>query len=175
MVIDEREKLIQEILDQDRARMQEMQGDILPDWLNMDLTIPQLKIAMLLYSRPHGMRMSELASMLQKNISTATGVVDKLVEHGLVKREDDPDDRRAVIVTITEEGNRVFESIHQNKRDDTYAVLNRLELEQLKIVAQGMEIIFSAFESYLKEKKASKTNASSHEPTNKITATLPQR
>jgi len=172
MVIDEREKLIQEILDQDRARMQEMQGDILPDWLNMDLTIPQLKIAMILYTRPHGMRMSELASVLQKNISTATGVVDKLVEHRLVKREDDPDDRRAVIVTITEEGNRVFESIHQNKRDDTYAVLNRLELEQLKIVAQGMEIIFSAFESYLKEKRAS-----NHEPTNinKITATLPPR
>lgn len=53
----------------------------------------------------HGpMRMSELAEQLNIARRSATTVVDTLVDKGLLVRSDDPDDRRSVLVSITEAG-----------------------------------------------------------------------
>jgi len=145
MASDEREKIIQYILEQDKARFDAARGDLMPDWLNMDLTLPQLKITMLLYWR-NRMRMSDLAEILQKKISTATGVVDRLVEHGLVQREEDPEDRRVVIVSITQEGRELCESLWQRSLNHRRAILDRLDEAELKIVAQAMVIFFKAMQ-----------------------------
>lgn len=48
--------------------------------------------------------MGELAEMLDVSPRTVTGLVDNLERDGLVKRVDDPGDRRAVYAEITQEG-----------------------------------------------------------------------
>ncbi len=146
MASDEREKIIQYILERDKARFEAARGDLMPDWLNMDLTLPQLKITMLLYWR-NRMRMSDLAEILQKKISTATGVVDRLVEHGLVQREEDPEDRRVVMVSLTQEGRELCESLWQRSLNHRRAMLDRLDEAELKIVAQAFDILFKAMQS----------------------------
>ena len=138
--MDEREQLIKEIFDRDKAMLHATQGDIIPDWLNVDLTMPQLKITLLLYWR-NRMRMGDLATILQKNISTATGIIDRLVEHKLVKREEDPEDRRVVVVSITAEGRQLCDALWQNNRDRFAKILSRLSTDELKIVAQAMNIL----------------------------------
>lgn len=157
----EKEQLIQAILDQNKATFEATQGNILPDWLNMDLTMPQLKIIFLLYWHKR-IRMSELAHLLTKNISTATGVVDRLVEHKLVKREEDPEDRRVVIVTITSEGNRLCESLYQMNRRQNYDVLNQMDEDELKIVAQATQLFCKAMQTSVKEQRA-KTAEGNHQ------------
>ncbi|HST99096.1 MAG TPA: MarR family transcriptional regulator, partial [Geodermatophilus sp.] len=54
-----------------------------------------------------GTRLSELAEALRIAPRSATEVADALQARGLVERTSDPTDRRAVVLTPTEEGRRV--------------------------------------------------------------------
>jgi DNA-binding MarR family transcriptional regulator len=60
----------------------------------------------------HGvMRLSELSEHLHIAARSATEVVDALQDRGLVERRGDPDDRRATLLALTEQGTRVGEAI----------------------------------------------------------------
>jgi len=52
-------------------------------------------------------RMSDLAECAQTSQASLTGIVDRLVEHGLVQRVRSEEDRRVVEVSLTEHGRRV--------------------------------------------------------------------
>jgi DNA-binding MarR family transcriptional regulator len=57
------------------------------------------------------MLMGELAEMLDVSPRTVTGLVDNLVRDGLVRRVDDPDDRRSVHAELTEQGRELVKSL----------------------------------------------------------------
>ena len=59
------------------------------EWLEIDLTTSQLKVLFLLYSAECA-SMGQLAASLAVTLSTVTGIVDRLVEHQMVVREEDP-------------------------------------------------------------------------------------
>ncbi len=54
------------------------------------------------------LRMGEVADALLFSSGAATKVFDRLVERGLVERGADPDDRRTVLVGLTDEGRALF-------------------------------------------------------------------
>ncbi|MGH9049151.1 MAG: MarR family winged helix-turn-helix transcriptional regulator [Acidimicrobiia bacterium] len=55
-----------------------------------------------------GMRLGELAQQLRVDCSTASRHVSRLVERGLARREPDPLDARAVVLTATAAGQRLI-------------------------------------------------------------------
>ena len=59
--------------------------------------------------------MSELTASLGIACSSATGVVDRLVERGLAERERAADDRRTVNVALTKRGRHLIDT-HTNDR-----------------------------------------------------------
>lgn len=60
----------------------------------------------------HGlMRLNELSDHLRIVPRSTTEVVDGLQERGLVERQPDPNDRRATLVALTDEGVSVGEAI----------------------------------------------------------------
>lgn len=56
---------------------------------------------------PGGIKIADLGRRAGLEPSTMTGVIDRMERDGLVRREDDPEDRRAQIVRLTDEGSRV--------------------------------------------------------------------
>ena len=56
--------------------------------------------------------MGELSKILKVPFSTATELVDGLVQNGIAHRLDDPEDRRVVMVVITEAGRQAIEMIN---------------------------------------------------------------
>lgn len=66
------------------------------------LPVQQAQLVCVLAARPRGM--GELSSMLGLEKSSLTGLVDRAARSGLVRREPDPLDRRAVLVALTAEG-----------------------------------------------------------------------
>lgn len=59
----------------------------------------------------HGvMRLSELSEHLHIAPRSATEVVDSLEQRGLVERRPDPNDRRATLVALTDQGKRVSQA-----------------------------------------------------------------
>ncbi|MEX2225361.1 MAG: MarR family transcriptional regulator [Dehalococcoidia bacterium] len=72
-------------------------------WSEDGLTIPQMRLLWALRDED-GLPVGALADHLAVNPSTITGHVDRLVRMGLVRREEDPADRRIVRNYLTEQG-----------------------------------------------------------------------
>jgi DNA-binding MarR family transcriptional regulator len=130
-----------------QQKLEELEGAIAPiipqDWLTTDLTMPQLKVMLILW-REGPARMSELASGLGVTLATATGVVDRLVEKRYIVREGLPGDRRVVICRLSEEGQDFMKALWMSGRMQIGRILGVMTPEQLKIVAQGTEVFIQA-------------------------------
>jgi DNA-binding MarR family transcriptional regulator len=68
------------------------------------------RILMLLSKNPDPLTMSELSSELNVPLSTATRIVDGLVQGGMVARVNDPNDRRVVRVGMSKNGRKLYET-----------------------------------------------------------------
>lgn len=79
------------------------------------ITLPQLWVLEHL-SRTENCPMNELARFLGITRPAATGLVDRLIAQGLVRRGEDPRDRRVVRVELTAKGHGVLANIWQQKR-----------------------------------------------------------
>ncbi len=113
------------------------------DWFTTDITMPQLKVLLMLWREGPG-RMSELASSLGVTLATATGVVDRLVEKGYVVREGLPGDRRVVLCRLSNEGQVFMRSLWLSGRIQIGRILGVMTPEQLRIVAEGTEVFIQA-------------------------------
>jgi DNA-binding MarR family transcriptional regulator len=74
------------------------------------LTVQQGQLLCVLMAQPYGM--GELGATLGLEKSSLTGLVDRAVRRELVRREPDPDDRRAVRVVLTTEGRELAEDFY---------------------------------------------------------------
>jgi len=81
-----------------------------------NLTVPQFAALRALQGCEHGCTMSELAKTARQISATMTGIVDRLVERGVIARQRDPADRRTLRVSLTAEGAELLETIRQQKR-----------------------------------------------------------
>lgn len=72
---------------------------------------PSLARALGVLARHGDVRLSSLAEHLRIAPRSATEVADDLQQAGLIERRPDPDDRRAVLVTLTASGARTAEAI----------------------------------------------------------------
>lgn len=74
------------------------------------VTLPRFDVMAALHRRADGLKMSELSRMLKVSNGNVTGIVARLVEDGLARREAEPGDRRATRVRLTPEGVAAFEA-----------------------------------------------------------------
>jgi DNA-binding MarR family transcriptional regulator len=83
----------------------------------------------------HGaMRLSELSDRLHIAARSTTEVVDGLQDRGLVERHPDPEDRRATLVALTDEGIRVGQAIRASRDAEAeayFSVLSEAERTDL--------------------------------------------
>ena len=80
------------------------------------ITLPQLWVLECLSRRKESSPMNLLAESLRISRPAATGLVDRLIAQGLVRREGDPKDRRVVRITITPKGQKTIDNIWEQKR-----------------------------------------------------------
>lgn len=74
------------------------------------LTPQQGQLLCVLMAQPYGM--GELSTMLGLAKSSLTGLVDRTERNGLVQREPDPQDTRAVRVALTAPGRKLAEEFY---------------------------------------------------------------
>lgn len=74
-----------------------------------NLTPPQYSILMELW-KSDGRQFKELASACCCSPSTITGIVDTMEKNELVSREKNPDDRRSLLVKLTDKGKNIKNS-----------------------------------------------------------------
>src|ERR1700752_317614 len=72
------------------------------------VTLPRFDLMAQLDRTPNGMTLGELSQRMMVSNGNVTGLVERLVSLNLVERRPAPNDRRAMIVTLTGEGRRTF-------------------------------------------------------------------
>ena len=90
-----------------------------------DITPAQFRALRVL--RRHGvMRLSELSERLKIAARSTTEVIDALQARDLVGRRPDPDDRRAILVDLTEHGMQVLQAIREARGAESERAFDRL-------------------------------------------------
>ena len=96
----------------------------------------RFQILLRLQHRPDGRStMGELAEMLDVSPRTITGLVDNLERGGLVKRVDDPADRRSVYAEVTDKGREQVKALWRDAMAGQQALtrgFTETELVQLR-------------------------------------------
>ena len=88
------------------------------------------RVATLLSENPEPLPMGEFSKSLDIPLSTATRVVDGLVDSGFAARIADPEDRRVVRVALTKEGLELFQGIYNYIREGVSVFLGRLTADE---------------------------------------------
>ncbi len=86
-----------------------------------DGTLPRFDVLAALQRRPDGMTMTELSRFLMVSNGNVTGIIDRLVQEGLVVRVPVENDRRATFVRLTPKGDKAFAEMaeaHEGWVDD---------------------------------------------------------
>lgn len=71
-------------------------------------TLPRFDVMAALSRAQEGLKMSALSAVLRVSNGNVTGIVDRLVEDGLVERVPVAGDRRAMVVRLTQQGRVEF-------------------------------------------------------------------
>lgn len=76
--------------------------------VEFDITLPQFDLLAQLDREPRGLRLGELSKRMMVTNGNITGVIDRLVEEGLVDREVSKEDRRVAVARLTTDGRAKF-------------------------------------------------------------------
>jgi DNA-binding MarR family transcriptional regulator len=117
-----------------------------PPWSGLNITLPQLRALGLLCNHEHGISGRELAGLLGVGPSAVTPLVDRLVDHGYVRREEDRLDRRITRLLLTEDGMALLQRMTAGRREQMADLLRHLDAEELAVVNQAFELLSLAAE-----------------------------
>jgi DNA-binding MarR family transcriptional regulator len=102
-----------------------------------DLTMKQFRTAMLLFIAGN-MRMNCIAQMLGVSMATANGIVNRLVEQDIVKREHDLEDRRVVVCRLSSHGREILSQTWQSFRENTKRILMAIPEGSINLVNETL-------------------------------------
>jgi DNA-binding MarR family transcriptional regulator len=106
--------------------------------ISTPLTMQQLKVLTMIAIDPEKATGHELAAQLKVSVATMSGLVDRLVEHGMVARGEDPTDRRVRPLSVTPEGSATIRGLLSSAGTMPTPVLRRLAIEDLRALVQGV-------------------------------------
>ncbi|MCM3662416.1 MarR family transcriptional regulator [Georgenia satyanarayanai] len=114
--------------------------------LGSTLTMQQLRLVALLAS--HGpLGGHDLARHLDVSMPTVSGIVDRLVERGMVERREDPTDRRVRLTALSPAG-QAFVAEHDAAGWRVgMEILQTLDPEDLRALARGLGAMWAAVEA----------------------------
>lgn len=105
-----------------------------------DLTVSQFGVLEALYHLGP-LNQKSLGEKLLKSGGNITLVIDNLEKCNFVKRQSDPDDRRAVIVHLTDKGNKFISSFfpkHLEQIMEEFEILSNKEKERLASICKKL-------------------------------------
>jgi DNA-binding MarR family transcriptional regulator len=111
--------------------------------LRRGLSMAQLNILYTL-TRCGEMPMSRLAEMLNVSLSSATGLIDRIEERGLIERTRVPEDRRIVMIRVTAAGEGLLGELDVLSDELLRSVLGRLTRAERAAVGSAFASIREA-------------------------------
>lgn len=122
-----------------------------PELTELSLTLAQLK-AIYLVASAGPTRITDLASLMGTAPSTTSGLVDRLVQLGLLDRFEDPTNRRQVLVRATPTALEQIQAMSELNRDRLRTLLNHLyAVEDIETIERAIRLMTAAASEMTRE------------------------
>nr|WP_286674112.1 MarR family transcriptional regulator [Clostridium sp. ZBS13] len=89
----------------------------------------------------NSINMTNLAKELMITKQQTTGIVNNLVNKGYINREVNPDNRKEILLSITESGNDTINTIKNHMTDKLYKYFNVLGYEDKRNIIESSKTI----------------------------------
>jgi MarR family transcriptional regulator, organic hydroperoxide resistance regulator len=150
-----REALEREVLEQYQALGRAFKATAEPGWMEIDLTIAQLR-TLLVLAEEGPLVIGQIARRLGIGLSTGGHLVDRLVQAGLAERAEDAGDRRRTMARLTPEGEDLYARL-LNRTQHLQSLIQRMREHELSALLQGLQAMRRAVEEEHEEQCAART------------------
>lgn len=103
-----------------------------------NFTVPQLTVLRELYHHPE-ITLTELSARVGLSKSTVSGIVDRLVSHGAVKKVKVSEDLRIVRISLTEEVSAVEEKLDAIRKNYLAELFKNIDGSDLEKILFGLK------------------------------------
>jgi MarR family transcriptional regulator, organic hydroperoxide resistance regulator len=148
----DKKKVINEIIDLQRRTSQLIIPYAIKAWRELDVPLAQLK-SLLIIAGKGETNFSALAQDLGVTPGDVTGIIERLVEQGLVSRKPSPEDRRIIWLQATDKGRALLANLMESQTRHMVHILEYMSLEDLKSLLMGLSGFIQAVGEHQKEFK----------------------
>lgn len=141
--VNQRDELIERVLEAHQQAARVLLSTDLSELFDATLTMQQVRLMAVLH-RDGPTSGHALADELAVSTPTVSGMVDRLVERGILERRSDDRDRRVRLVALTAHGEQLVTSVHEAGWRIGRTLMDRMELADLRALAQGLAALAGA-------------------------------
>ena len=138
------EELIRDIQAAMGALMRQQRPSRSNELVHLDMPIGQMKTLFILWKAGQPLTMGQLAQALGVSLGNVTGLVDGLVQRGLVRRQEDPTDRRQKLASLTPAAEARLLRMEQGRGELIERLLRRMAFDDLQALRQGLVALAEA-------------------------------
>ncbi len=131
-----RTALLSEILDEIGTHNPAKAMSLMRHWPGGRLSLVHVNVLLVLEA-DGALPMRGLAEAMDVSQASATGIVDRMEQRGLVERQRDEADRRIIRVAATDEGHRLIDGMAAQRRDHLARMLDELTDDELAAYLTG--------------------------------------
>ena len=130
--------------------------DTLKKWI--EVVAKQSMHGFIVYAKEHGLSMSQLGALMhisKKGVSGITDIgddlgvtnaavsqmIDRMVQHNLIERTEDPDDRRAKRIELTQKGKKVIGECTEARQRWLVTLSDSISDADKKLAAKMLELL----------------------------------
>ncbi|OMC40188.1 MarR family transcriptional regulator [Mycobacterium sp. GA-1841] len=107
------------------------------------VTLPQLRVLMMIATRGP-LNLGAVAAGLDAGAPNASRICDRLLKAGFLHRQDDPNDRRSVTLTLTTEGRAIVNRVNRHRRSAVRKALRGMSVDDRERVTAALDAFAEA-------------------------------
>jgi DNA-binding MarR family transcriptional regulator len=139
-------EIITQIIERRRRLDRIIRERTMDPWTTLSLTVTQLR-SLFYINRNGSVNLSGLASAFKVTPANVTGIVDRLVEHNLLTRVPDPNDRRVLWLNLTDKAKSLIDELREGRASEMRKILEKLPGEDLEAVSRSYGLLIQAAEA----------------------------
>jgi DNA-binding MarR family transcriptional regulator len=159
----ESDELIEHIIEEAQPLFQAQRRVIAKVW--QDRSVSKLNLHVLILLDANGPQsMSQLATLADVALPNLSGIIERMVERGLVKRAGDETDRRVVVIHSTAKGRSYVEQLESVRREGLREILRDLDASELQVCLKAMQLMGREAERSTPERRPTQSDPTTTTP-----------
>ena len=148
----EKSETIKKITGLQRELAKSMRRHAFKHWMALSMSTSQVKTLFCIIEN-ESISSKKLADILEVTPANVTGIIDRLIEQGLVSRAESSQDRRVVFLEATQIGKKLIENLEQHVSEQSSRMLSAMSEDELEHLYLGLSAFLKVTHSRIQTDK----------------------